>query len=91
VSCMMWSLSHYSPISASRIIAILLVILRMSIEEAIEEFLNIWQLVYTDATLDQATRSAKLEDLMKNLLKSKGIDESCKMCLPEEEENGCKT
>ena len=62
----------------------------MGIEEAIEEFINIWNEVFADATLNPAARSAKLEIVIKDVLKRSGLPENRKLYSGEEEDNSCK-
>jgi hypothetical protein len=52
--------------------------LRMSIEETMEEFINIWKAVFDDPSLDLAKRSQKLEEFMKELLKRKNVKQDVK-------------
>jgi len=50
----------------------------METEDAIEEFVDIWQSVFADASLDPVTRAEKLETVMKDLMKRKGVPENQK-------------
>jgi hypothetical protein len=69
---------------------VLLVVLRMSIEEAIEEFISVWNVVFADVTLNPAARSVKLEAAFKDLIKRKGLPENRKLYSGKEEDNNCK-
>jgi len=62
----------------------------MGIEETINEFIEIWNLVFADATLDQAARSAKLEVAIKDILKQRGMMEGQHMHTDGQEESSCK-
>jgi hypothetical protein len=62
----------------------------MDVEETIEEFISIWQTVYADDTPDQATRSVKLEEVIKSLLKRKEIPEDRRMYVENADEPPCK-
>lgn len=62
----------------------------MGVKETIKEFLTIWQAVYADDELDQEMRSAKLEKMLKDLLKGAGLPEDRKLCVENPENSGCK-
>jgi hypothetical protein len=55
------------------LIAIMLAKLRMSIDEATEEFYTISKLVYNDAAIAPAERSARLRACMEDLMKRKAL------------------
>jgi len=57
----------------SSLIAIMLAKLRMSIDEATEEFYTISELVYNDAAITPAERSARLRACMEDLMKRKAL------------------
>jgi hypothetical protein len=57
----------------SSLIAIMLVKLRMSIDEAMEEFYTISKLVYNDVAISPAERSARLRACMEDLMKRKAV------------------
>lgn len=57
----------------SSLIAIMLAKLRMSIDEATEEFYTISERVYNDAAITPAERSARLRACMEGLMKRKGL------------------
>jgi hypothetical protein len=61
----------------------------MGIEEATEEFIQIWDTVFADISLDRTARSAKLEDTIKNLLKGRGIEENREM-VSRDQDRGCR-
>jgi hypothetical protein len=73
-----------------RIIVILLAILRMEIEEAIKEFIEIWTAVFADPGLDQAARSDKLEVAIKGLLERRGLRANQKLYNGDGEDSRCK-
>jgi hypothetical protein len=62
----------------------------MGTKEAIEQFLCIWQAVYVDETMDKAARSMKLEDVLKALMRGKGIQENEILSPWCSQESGCK-
>jgi len=62
----------------------------MGTEEAIQEFLRIWTVVYTDASLDQLMRLAKLDVSIKDLLERKGLPKNQKMSDRDQEGSCCK-
>lgn len=64
------------------LIAILLGVICMSVEEAIQTFTTIWETVYADETLDKTLRLEKLADAMRNILKLKGIPDN-RLLYPE--------
>jgi hypothetical protein len=68
----------------------LLAVLRMEIEEAIQEFTGIWTVVFADASLDQTRRSAKFEAVIEDLLKRRGLPENQKLYNGDGEESRCK-
>jgi hypothetical protein len=59
----------------------------MGIEEAIQEFRTLWQTVYVDANLDPKSRSMKLEDVFKDLLRRRGVLENQ---ILSSADSGCK-
>jgi len=50
----------------------------MSIDETIEEFINLYKAVLGDPSVEQNTRSQKLDEFMKDLLRRKGFEEDMK-------------
>jgi hypothetical protein len=56
------------------VFAVFLGILEMPIEEAQEEFINLYKFVFEKDSDDRATRSSKLEIFLKDLLVRKGHD-----------------
>ena len=73
-----------------RIIVVLLAILRMDIEEVIDEFGDIWKTIYADESLDQTSRSEKLATRLKRLLEKRGMLEDQRMLADDEENTSCK-
>ena len=73
-----------------RIIVFLLLVLGMNTEEAIDQFLFIWQAVYADETMDRAARSTKLEDVLKDLMRGKGVQENRVLSSWGSQESRCK-
>jgi hypothetical protein len=69
---------------------VLLAVLRLSIGDAIEEFLEIWKSVFEDSSLDQVARSEKLESMMETLLERKGIPANRTLAFAETKGNDCK-
>jgi hypothetical protein len=57
----------------------------MDIEDAIEEFIDIWRGVFGDGDLDPVARAEKLEAVMKELLKRNQIPEKQKLASEEVE------
>ena len=76
-------------LSAVRIIVFLLALLRMGIQETIEEFKTIWLTVFADAALDPAARSERLRCAIRDLMKQKDMVEDKKMHV-EDEGVGCQ-
>jgi len=62
----------------------------MGIEETVDQFIDIWNAVFTDVTLDRVSRSDKLEWLMKDILTRKGLRIDMKMNPGESGGGGCK-
>jgi hypothetical protein len=69
---------------------VLLAVLRLSIEDAIEEFLKIWNSVFVDSSLDQVARSEKLESMMETLLERRGIPANRTLAVAEKNGHACK-
>jgi hypothetical protein len=53
--------------------------LRMSVEEAMEEFCTIFEAVYDSPNLPPSDRSARLRECMEDLLKRKGVPIDAKL------------
>jgi len=62
----------------------------MGAEEAIEEFINIWEAVFADATLDRVARSATLEAVIRDLLERRGLEGTRKLFIETPEDSICK-
>ena len=69
---------------------VLLAVLRLPIEDAIEAFLEIWNSVFVNSSLDPETRSEKLESIMKDLLERKGIPANRTLAVAETKGSDCK-
>jgi hypothetical protein len=69
---------------------VLLAVLRLSIEDAIEEFLEIWNSVFVDSSLDQVARSEKLESMMETLLERRRIPANRTLTVAETNDHACK-
>lgn len=61
----------------------------MDIEEATETFINIWQDIFMNTTLDKLARGKALEIAMKAILKQKNM-ENQKLCVQDLEDEACK-
>lgn len=61
------------------LITIMLTKLRLSVEDAIEEFCAVYEAVYKDAELTPVARSARLRSCMEDLLSRKGLPTDLKL------------
>jgi hypothetical protein len=80
----------YRRLSRPRILVVLLAVLRLSIEDAIDEFLEIWNSVFVDSSLDKVARSEKLERMMETLLERRGIPANRALAVADTEGHVCK-
>lgn len=62
----------------------------MGTEEAIEEFIGIWETAFADDTLDPTARSEKLDEVLRGLMKRKIVAEHRKLWVEIESGRGCK-
>ena len=62
----------------------------MSTEEAIDQFLFVWQAVYADETMDRVARSTKLENVLKDLMRGKAMKENQILSSWCSQESRCK-
>jgi hypothetical protein len=65
--------SHGMNLFYHRLITLLLVKCRMSVDEALDAFYDICETVYVDTTIDAAERSGRLRRCLENILKNKGL------------------
>jgi hypothetical protein len=67
---------------------VLLVVLCMTVEEAMNEFVQIWKLVFADESLKPTERSSKLRSALEDLFKRHDISLNRRLLSPAD--NGCK-
>jgi hypothetical protein len=71
-------------------IAILLVVLGLTAEDALEEFINLSVNILQPQRLDAQARTSKLKNYVDILLKRHGIKKNMRLLDPNERSRGCK-
>jgi hypothetical protein len=70
------------------LIVVLLVVLRMTVEEAMNEFEQMWLLVFADDSLKPAKRSSKLKAALQDLFRRHNMSPNQRLLSTRD--NGCK-
>ena len=70
------------------LIVVLLVVLRMTVEDAMNEFEQIWLLVFADDSIKPAKRSSKLKTALQDLFRRHNVPPNRR--LVSTRDNGCK-